>query len=103
MILLAYLWPLALVPLIFQKDDPEVQWHARHGILLMAAELVLLLAYLVIVSLISLASLTLGFVLAFLLVFVWVGVLGLHVVAIIKGLGGGRLMVPALSRHVERL
>ncbi len=37
MIVLAYLWPLALVPLLIEKHDAEVQWHAKHGIVLMAA------------------------------------------------------------------
>ena len=40
MIVLAYLWPLALVPLLVEKDDAEVQWHAKHGIVLMVAEIV---------------------------------------------------------------
>src|SRR5436190_8527971 len=32
MILLSYLWLLALVPLLTEKDDKEVQWHAKHGL-----------------------------------------------------------------------
>ena len=40
MIVLAYLWPLAFVPLLLEKEDADVQWHARHGIVLMAAELI---------------------------------------------------------------
>ena len=40
MIVLSYLWLLALVPLLTEKDDKEVQWHAQHGIVLMLAELV---------------------------------------------------------------
>ena len=40
MIVLAYLWPLALVPLLVEKQDAEVQWHAKHGLVLMVAELV---------------------------------------------------------------
>ena len=27
------------VPLLTEKDDKEVQWHAKHGIVLMLAEL----------------------------------------------------------------
>src|SRR5262249_27925078 len=34
MIVLAYLWPLALVPLLLDKADPEAQWHAKHGLVL---------------------------------------------------------------------
>ena len=41
MIVLSYLWLLALVPLLTEKDDKEVQWHAKHGLVLMVAELFL--------------------------------------------------------------
>ena len=72
MIVLAYLWPLALVPLLLDKSDPEVQWHARHGIVLMVAELVLLFAYIMLTSLVSLATFGLGCALSLLLVFGWI-------------------------------
>ena len=36
MIVLAYLWLLALIPLLLEKQDAEVQWHAKHGLVLMA-------------------------------------------------------------------
>ena len=32
MLILSYLGILALVPLLVEKDDPEVQWHAKHGL-----------------------------------------------------------------------
>ena len=32
MLVLAYLGLLALVPLLTEKDDKEVQWHAKHGL-----------------------------------------------------------------------
>ena len=86
MIVLAYLWLLALVPLLFEKTDREVQWHAKHGIVLMITELVALLVYIMVTSIISLATLGIGCVLSLFLVFAWVGVLALHVVAIIKGM-----------------
>ena len=44
MIVLSYLWLLALVPLLVEKEDNEVQWHAKHGIVLMVAEIVLWIA-----------------------------------------------------------
>jgi uncharacterized membrane protein len=103
MIVLAYLWPLALVPLLLDKEDAEVQWHAKHGIVLMIAELVLLFAYIMITSIISLATLGLGCVLSLFLVFAWVGILGLHVAAILKGINGGRLIVPHVSDYTNRL
>jgi hypothetical protein len=102
MIVLAYLWLLAIVPLLAAKDDPEIQWHARHGIVLAIAELILLLGYIALMSVVSLAALGLGFGLLLFLVFAWVGVLALHVVAIIKGANGGRLLVPGVSRFADR-
>jgi uncharacterized membrane protein len=103
MIVLAYLWLLALVPLLFERNDREVQWHAKHGIVLMVAELLALLVYVLITSIISLATLGIGCVLSLFLVFAWVGVLALHVVAIIKGINGDRLIIPVVSAYAGRL
>jgi hypothetical protein len=102
MIVLAYLWLLAFIPLIAAKDDPEIQWHARHGVVLMVAEVLLLIAYIGMTTLVSLAMLGLGFVLGLLLVLAWIGILTLHVVAILKGVNGGRLIVPGLSQYATR-
>ncbi len=102
MIVLAYLWPLALVPLLLDKHDPEVQWHAKHGLVLMFAELALLFGYIVLTSIVSLATLGLGCVLSILLVFGWIGILALHVVAILKGVSGTRLIIPGLSDYANR-
>jgi hypothetical protein len=102
MIVLAYLWPLALVPLLLEKGDAEVQWHARHGIVLMLAELVGLFAYMMVTSIVSLATLPLGCILGVFIVFGWVAVLALHVAAILKGVNGGRLIVPHVSEYADR-
>ncbi|HTK30285.1 MAG TPA: hypothetical protein VL309_12065 [Vicinamibacterales bacterium] len=102
MIVLAYLWVLALVPLLLDKHDAEVQWHAKHGIVLMGAELAVLFAYIMLTSVVSLATFGLGCVLSLLLVFGWVGVLALHITAIIKGINGGRLIVPGISEYATR-
>ena len=101
MIVLAYLWPLAVVPLLFERHDPDLQWHARHGLVLMTAELLVVVVYLALASVISLASLGLGTVLAVLLVLAWIGMLALHVMAIMKGVRGTRLIVPRLSKYAD--
>ena len=102
MIALSYLWPLALVPLLVEKDDPEVQWHAKHGIVLMVAEIVLFAAFGMITSVISLATFGLGCVLSMLAIFLWIGILAIHVTAIIRGINGGRLIVPRVSDYANR-
>ena len=99
MIVLAYLWPLALLPLLLDKHDPEVQWHARHGLVLMIAELVLGSGYILVTSIVSLRTLGLGCVLSIALVFGWIGILAMHVVAILKGVSGSRLIVPGVSSY----
>ena len=103
MIVLAYLWILAIVPLLVEKNDREVQWHAKHGIVLMVTELVLWVAIVFLTSVVSLATLGLGCVLSLFAVFAWMAILVLHAVAIVKGIGGGRLIVPGISQYADRL
>ena len=102
MIVLAYLWLLALVPLLLEKDDPDVQWHARHGIVLMAAEVLIFVVYFFLVSVVSFASLGLGVFLGSLLVFAPAAVLAVHVIAILKGLNGARFLIPRVSEFANR-
>ena len=102
MIVLAYLWLLAVIPLLVEKQDSEVQWHAKHGIVLMVAELIGLFAYMLLTSVVSFAAFSLGCILSLFLVFAWVGILALHVAAIIKGVNGGRLVIPGLSEYANR-
>jgi uncharacterized membrane protein len=102
LIVLAYLWPLALIPLLLEDRDMEVRWHAKHGLVLAVAELALVFVYMTVTSVVSLAALALGVVLALFLVFAWVGILAIHVVAILKGVNGGRLMLPLVSQYADR-
>jgi len=103
MIVLAYLWPLALVPLLVEKEDPEVQWHAKHGIVLMIAEIVLLIVFGMVTSIVSLATFGLGCVLSMLVIFLWIAILAVHAMAIITGLNGKRFLVPGISEYANRL
>lgn len=102
MIVLAYLWPLALVPLLLERDDAEVQWHAKHGIVLMIAELILLVAYVATTMFVSLATLGLGCALSIFIIFGWVAILAVHVVAILKGVNGERFIIPGISDYANR-
>jgi len=103
MIVLAYLWLLALVPLLIEKNDLEVRWHAKHGIVLMAAELVFWIGILGTMSLVTLATVAAGCVVSLFAILAWFGVLTLHVAAIVKGINGGRLIVPGISVYADRL
>ena len=73
MIVLSYLWLLALVPLLVEKEDREVQWHAKHGIVLMVAEIVLWIAIMIVTAIISMVSGALGCVVSLLTMGLWLG------------------------------
>ncbi len=102
MLVLAYLWPLALVPLLVDKDDREVQWHAKHGLVLMVAEILLLFAVSVMMSLVSLMALSFGCALSLLVLVLWVAILALHLTAMVKALNGSRLVIPGVSELANR-
>jgi uncharacterized membrane protein len=99
MIVLSYLWLLALVPLLVEKEDREVQWHAKHGIVLMVAEIVLWIVIMIVTTMVSGA---LGCVVSLLTMGLWLAILVVHVVAIVKGVNGGRLIIPGVSDYASR-
>jgi len=102
MIVLAYLWPLAFIPLLLEKKDADVQWHARHGLVLLVAETIAVFVYMVVATFASVAAFGVGCALGLLLLAGFVGILALHVVAILKGINGRRLLVPWVSDFANR-
>ena len=97
MIVLSYLWVLALIPLLLEKDDAEVQWHAKHGLVLFGAELILW---------VILAILGTVPVLGCIVVPVWlalsVAVIVVHIICIVKGINGERFLIPGISQYADR-
>lgn len=101
LIVLAYLWVFCLVPLAIEKRDPDVRWHARHGLVLLVAEIVAALAFSFVCALVGFGSPN---ALAHLLLLdPWVSLLlvWLHVVATWEALHGRRLRVPAISHYAD--
>jgi uncharacterized membrane protein len=101
MIVLAYLWVLAVVPLLVEKDDPEVQWHAKHGLVLLVAEIVVWMAF-GILSIVGSMAFGVGLFLALLMNLVWLAILVIHIVAIIQGINGKRFIIPGISEYANR-
>jgi uncharacterized membrane protein len=97
MIVLSYLWLLALVPLLVEKDDREVQWHAKNGLVLVFAEIVLWIAFMILhfIPFLGCAMLIVQFAL-------WIGILILHIMCIVKGVNGQRLIIPGLSQYADK-
>lgn len=100
MIVLSYLWFLALIPLLVEKNDSEVQWHAKNGLLLTAAEIAVAILLSIFSSVVAFVDLgCTGCVLHSIL---FVVVLVVHIVAIVKGVNGQRLVIPGLSPYADR-
>jgi uncharacterized membrane protein len=102
MIVLSYLWILALIPLLVEKDDREVQWHAKHGLVLTVAEIILWIAYSIFSFVATHVLVFLGCALGLLYFLISIGILVLHVVCIIKGVNGQRLIIPGISQYADR-
>jgi uncharacterized membrane protein len=100
MIILSYLGLLALIPLLVEKEDREVQWHAKHGLVLTGLWIVVGIVLAIFTSLIAFMDFGCsGCVLNSVLALV---ILVVHVMAIIKGLNGQRLILPGISQYADR-
>ena len=99
MIVLSYLWLLALIPLVVEKDDREVQWHAKHGLVLAVAELIFWVAFQV---LLMIVGTFLSCIAVIFIPVIGLGFVVLHLYAIIKGINGQRLIVPGISEYADR-
>jgi uncharacterized membrane protein len=103
MIVLSYLWLLALIPLLVEKDDQEVQWHAKNGLVFLVAEVAVWIVMMILTTVVSALTAGLGCLLAPLSLIVWVGILVIHVMAIVKGVNGQRLVLPGVSQYADKI
>ncbi len=94
MIVLAYLWILALIPLLTKKEDAEVQWHAKNGLGILIGEVV---AWLVFFLLGFMMPDVMGCGVSVISCVVWVAFLVVRILCIVKGVGGQRFTVPVLT------
>ncbi len=103
MLVLSYLGILALIPLLVEKEDREVQWHAKHGLVLTAAEVVLAIALGIFATVLSVATHgTLGCIGCGIWTVLPLGILILHILCIVKALKGERLIIPGLSELADK-
>lgn len=93
MLVLSYLWILALIPLLVEKDS-EVQWHAKNGLVWTVAEFLMH----VVISIIGM-MVFIGCFITPILMLAWLVV---RVMAIMKALKGERMELPYLSDFVEK-
>ena len=99
MIVLAYLWILALIPLLVEKDDPEVQWHAKYGLVLTVTWIVLWVVLAIISMVLSFIGGIIGCLFSFILP---IGILVIHIICIIKAINGERFRLPVLADFADQ-
>ena len=97
MIVLAYLWILALVPLLVEKEDREVQWHAKHGLVLLAVEIIIGIVFGIVMQIPGVGCVSCAVYPVYAL-----GVVAVHVMCIVKGMKGERFIIPGLSPFADR-
>lgn len=101
-VILSYLGLLALIPFLVEKNDREVQWHAKHGLVLTAAEFVVFFCLGAFSMVLSFVTAGLGCLISIVFPFLALGVLILHVLCIAKGLKGERFLIPGLSDFANK-
>ncbi len=93
MIVLAYLGPFALIPLLAEPNDKDLQWHAKHGLVLFGADIVI--GFLLgVVSTSCIGCLLVppaGLV-----------ILAVHIICMVKGVSGEKFLIPGLSDLADK-
>lgn len=102
MIILAYLGIFAVIPLIVEKDDPEIQWHAKHGLVLLVADLALFTVLWIVSTILGMVFAPLGCLVSLFTLVVGLAILAVHIVAMVKGINGERLVIPYVSEFADR-
>jgi uncharacterized membrane protein len=98
LVVLCYAGPLGFIPLLLPRTDRATRWHAKNGLLLFAALILVgviaTLVGIVVPSLSCLYGIAMGAA-----VVLYVVVVAL---AVVKALGGQRLYVAGISRYADR-
>lgn len=101
MVVLSYLWILTIIPLLTKKEDREVQWHAKNGLVLMGVEILVWIAFWIVGF--AMRRTVLGCGLATIQCVIGLGFLVLRVLCIVKGVGGERFRIPVVTDFAEKM
>jgi uncharacterized membrane protein len=94
MLVLSYLGILSIIPYVVEKNDPEVQWHAKHGLVLFVAEIILGIVLTMITHFVPFAGCVLWMIWPLIFIF--------HIFLIVKAVNGQRVMIPGISEYANR-
>lgn len=96
--ILCYFPLLGLIPLLSRRSSREVKWHARNGLLLFAAVVVIVGA----ATVLSLLFQQIGCFYSIAMFLVGVVYVVFVTLGVVKAFQGERLMFPVLSRYADR-
>lgn len=100
MLVLSYLGLLALFPLLTEKEDREVQWHAKHGLVLFGAAVAVAILLNILTYVLPAEISCLFGCLPWLVL--WGAYLVVIILAISKALKGQRFIIPGLSDFASK-
>jgi uncharacterized membrane protein len=103
MLVLSYLYILFLVPLIAEKEDPQVQWHAKHGMILTILEVVVYVGTSMLRWILSNISGVVYCITCFVPLLIWLTFLVVRILCIVKATKGEKFKVPVLSDYVDQI
>lgn len=98
MLILAYLSVLALIPLLTEKKDQEVQWHSKNGLVITAFWIILAIA-LTILGFVPVLGQVLG---CLAMPLIGLGGLVVFILCVMKALNGERFRLPVVSDYADK-
>jgi uncharacterized membrane protein len=99
MLVLSYLWFLSIIPLVSKKEDAEVQWHAKNGLVFAIVYTAIEVVFWGIGHFFPLV----GCLTVWVPCIVFIGYVILAVMGIVKATSGQRLRVPMLSDYADKM
>ena len=96
MLVLSYLGLLALVPLLTEKNDANIQWHAKHGLV----QFFFFVIIWVVIGIV--ASTGLGCIFAILYPIVGLVWMVVTILSIVKATKGERFIIPGISDFANK-
>ncbi|MEM6560640.1 MAG: DUF4870 domain-containing protein [Planctomycetota bacterium] len=102
MCVLSYLGILSLIPFFAKKDDPYIQWHAKQGIALFVAWIVVAIALIIVGVVLGFIHWTLSTLMSLVLLVLMIGAFALMIIGIVKACGGERWLMPVIGPIVHK-
>lgn len=99
MLVLSYAWLFSLIPLFVKKDDAEVQWHAKNGVVMAAIVTAIDVVFWIMGRFFPLLTCLVSFVPCL----IFIGYLVLSIMCIVKAVNGQRMRVPVVTDFAEKL